>query len=100
MASKEKERKILRRFIEVYCHKHCGSGRGELCTDCADLWDYASDRLAQCPFDPKPKCKECSVHCYAPEYRKRIQEVMKFSGIHFVKRGRVDWLVKYFLANR
>jgi len=45
---------------------------------------------------PKPKCKDCPVHCYKIEYRRRIKEVMRFSGIYFVKRGRVDWLIKYF----
>jgi hypothetical protein len=47
-------------------------------------------------MDPKPKCKDCPVHCYKSEYRRRIKEVMRFSGIYFVKRGRVDWLIKYF----
>ena len=28
--------------------------------------------------------------------RKRVREIMKYSGMHFVKRGSVDWLVKYF----
>ena len=56
----------------------------------------ALDRLDRCPQDPKPKCKDCAVHCYKPEYRRRIRAVMKFSGLYFVKRGRVDWLWKYF----
>jgi len=32
--------------------------------------------------------------------RQRIKEVMKYSGKYYVKRGRLDWLVKYFLATR
>ena len=32
-----------------------------------------------------------------PEYRAKIKEVMRFSGIYFVKRGRLDWLVRYFM---
>ena len=101
---------IITRFIEVFCREkhartrgdsdHCrqkpGPAGGELCPDCRDLLDYASERLARCPMNPKPKCKDCPVHCYKPEYRRRIQEVMKFSGIYFVKRGRIDWLIKYF----
>lgn len=94
---------VLTRFIEVYCQKrhqsyqkHAPAG-GELCDECRDLLEYATDRLARCPMDPKPKCKDCPAHCYKPQYRQRIREVMKFSGIYFVKRGRVDWLIKYFL---
>ncbi len=99
-SEKTKEARILRRFIEVYCRAHCSVRDGRLCPDCQDLWEYASRKLEKCPFDPKPKCKDCTVHCYTPEYRQRIRQVMKFSGMHFAKRGRVDWLIRYFLLGR
>ncbi len=92
-----RDAEILRRFIGVYCEKH-HDGKEKLCDECSDLLDYALTRLEKCPLDPKPKCRKCPVHCYSPEYRKRIQEVMRFSGIYFVKRGRLDWLVKHFLT--
>ena len=92
----ERERRVLRSFIEVYCRDHHGKAGG-LCAECADLQEYALKRLEHCPYDPKPKCKKCPTHCYKPEYRQRIREVMKFSGIYFVKRGRLDWLVRYFM---
>jgi hypothetical protein len=60
--------------------------------------EYARDRLIACPYDPKPKCKHCPTHCYKPAMRRRVREVMQFGGMHFVKRGRLDWLVKYFLT--
>ena len=25
-----------------------------------------------CPLDPKPTCKNCKIHCYAPENRAKI----------------------------
>lgn len=93
-----REKETLERFIEVFCRKNHFTMRGTLCPDCAELRDYARQRLEKCPYDPKPKCKDCSTHCYKPEYRSRIREVMRFSGMHFVRRGRVDWLVKYFLS--
>jgi len=92
----ENDLRVLQRFIEVYCRKHHDPPRGEICADCANLLDYARERLEKCPYDPKPKCKDCPTHCYKPEYRQRIREVMKFSGMHFVKRGRLDWLWRYF----
>jgi hypothetical protein len=94
---RQKEQKIITRFIEVYCRKTHGPKKQDLCDNCGDLLEYALTRLRKCPYDPKPKCKECRTHCYRDGYRERIQEVMKFSGIHFVKRGRLDWLVKYFM---
>jgi hypothetical protein len=92
------DRQIITRFIAIYCGRHHPSGDDGLCDDCTELLDYALGRLQRCPMDPKPKCKDCPVHCYDPEHRRRIREVMKFSGIYMVKRGRVDWLVKYFLS--
>ena len=88
---------VLERFIEVYCREHHGTDDGPLCGDCEDLLNYARGKLEKCPFDPKPKCRKCTVHCYQGDYRARIRRVMRFSGIHFVKRGRLDWLIRYFL---
>ena len=87
---------VVTRFIQVYCRAHHHTG-DELCVECHDLLSYATQRLERCPHDPKPKCRDCASHCYAPKYRDEIKQVMRFSGIYFVKRGRVDWLIKYFL---
>ncbi len=98
-ARTDRDLAVITRFIEVFCKEKHAAQRpadGGLCDDCRDLLDYAAERLARCPMDPKPKCKDCPVHCYKPEYRRRIKEVMRFSGIYFVKRGRLDWLIKYF----
>ena len=46
--------------------------------------------------DPKPMCKKCETQCYHGEYRAKIREVMKFSGMHLIKHGRVDMLYHYF----
>jgi hypothetical protein len=95
-SKKNKDLAILEKFIRVYCRNHPGNKDDDLCESCADLYRYAKARLEHCPLDPKPKCKDCSVYCYSPVYRQRIREVMKSSGMHFVKRGRVDWLIRYF----
>jgi hypothetical protein len=97
MSDKQQEKQLLETFVSVYCHKKHATEKGRLCADCRELLDYALEKLQKCPFDPKPKCKHCRVHCYQEPYRTKIKEVMKFSGIHFVKRGRIDWLIKYFL---
>ena len=92
-----RELNTLRNFIGVYCRKKHDTKKGSLCEECRDLLDYATERLHRCPMDPKPKCRDCPVHCYKDPYRQRIREVMKFSGMYYVKRGRLDWLFKYFL---
>ena len=96
MDKKQKDKVLLERFIGVYCRKKHG-GNETLCADCVALKEYAFEKLDKCPFDPKPKCKDCRVHCYQEPYRSQMKEVMKFAGIHFVKRGRMDWLFKYLL---
>ncbi|MCE5269917.1 nitrous oxide-stimulated promoter family protein [bacterium] len=97
--AKEREFETLKKFVTVYCENHHSRAEGEaVCGDCGELLEYARGRLGKCPYDPKPKCKDCPTHCYNPRYRQRVREVMKFSGMYFVKRGRVDWLVKYFMS--
>ncbi|MEN8127281.1 MAG: nitrous oxide-stimulated promoter family protein [Planctomycetota bacterium] len=89
MDKKQKDKLLLEKFIGVYCGKKHGTD-GTLCAECTGLRDYAFEKLDTCPLDPKPKCKDCRVHCYGEPRRSQIKEVMKFSGIHFVKRGRLD----------
>ncbi len=90
---------IIKKFIEVYCRKQ-HSSKDALCSECVTLQDYALKRLGKCPYHPKPPCKQCPTHCYTPDKRLKIKEVMRYAGIYYVKRGRLDWLIKYFLINK
>ena len=92
----ERHSRLLREFVGLYCRRKHARPAAELCDDCRDLLEYALERLRQCPMDPKPTCRSCPVHCYRGEYRDKIRQVMKFSGLHFIKRGRLDWLIRYF----
>lgn len=67
-------------MIRIYCRtKH--KSKGMLCKECQALEEYAHSRLERCPFqEEKPACKDCSIHCYKPDYKERIREVMRFSG--------------------
>lgn len=108
MGATEKDTRILARFVEVYCRtKHDGAEktvreydaetRLALCPDCHELLSYSIRRRELCPQDPKPSCKNCQIHCYRPDMRARIREVMRHSGMHMIMRGRIDWLLHYFL---
>ena len=105
-----KDLKLLARFVELYCHDHhSDEPRGEfrlkgydvqrlhgsalsLCAECRKLLAHAFVKRTVCPMDPKPICRKCPEHCYAPSYRARIREVMKHSGRKLVLRGRLDYL--------
>lgn len=74
------ESRTLARMVEIYCHAKHGSGK-DLCESCQELVAYADMRLSRCPFMPdKPVCARCPVHCYQPEKRESIREVMRFAG--------------------
>lgn len=77
----EREKKVVGEMIAVYCRKRHGSRKGELCDDCRALMDYALARLDHCPKgEEKSSCRKCEIHCYLPDRRERIREVMRFVG--------------------
>lgn len=113
---RRKNIRVLANFISIFCgEKHSdiakapfffkgidvnqlgGPDELKLCEDCGKLLAHAVVKLLLCPYDPKPKCKHCKTHCYAPLYRDKIKAVMRFSGLHLLKRGMVDLLAHYFL---
>jgi len=75
-----REKATVQMMIELYCKAHHHS-EGKLCLACQELAEYAMTRLAHCKFgESKPTCSKCTVHCYKPEMRKRIKEIMRYSG--------------------
>jgi len=67
-------------MLRLYCKNH-HHWEGELCSECQELSDYAMNRLTHCKRgESKPACGKCTVHCYKPEMRQRIIEIMRYSG--------------------
>ncbi len=76
---REREKRVVGEMIALYCRKKHG-GKA-LCEACAALDRYARERSDKCPFmGNKTFCSNCRVHCYRPEMREKIREVMRFSG--------------------
>jgi hypothetical protein len=113
LANKERhDIKILTRFVALYCRSHhemrtpfefktpvfedLFETPPELCPNCAKLLKYGLTMRLRCPHKPKPMCKKCPDPCYRLEYREKIREVMKFSGMYLLKRGRIDLMYHYF----
>ena len=114
-SKKSKDIKILGNFISIFCRENhqtevkstfpikddrlrgiLGNKDLILCPDCQKLLSHGITKLLLCPYDPKPMCKKCATHCYAPGYREKIREVMRFSGLYLVKHGRLDLIIHYF----
>lgn len=108
----KRDLKTLARFIELYCRKKHGDADRRaahlkthdidaiasspvlLCADCTKLLMHSFAKRSNCPLEPKPACKHCPEHCYHPDYRARIREVMRYSGRRLVLSGRLDYLFK------
>jgi len=91
--------RTVRAMVEIYCGDKHGSG-GALCVDCARLVDYADYRLARCPFGPeKTTCRECPIHCYRPDERAVMKDVMHYAGPRMLWRH--PWLaIRHLLLER
>ena len=78
---RQREKEAVSLMIALYCHGLHGTKRGALCPECAALDEYAQSRSDRCPFmATKTFCANCRVHCYKPEMRAKIREVMCYSG--------------------
>lgn len=76
---RQREKETVSLMIRIYCRAHHGGT--PLCPQCAQLEAYARQRSDRCPFmETKTFCSNCAVHCYRPEMREQIREVMRFSG--------------------
>lgn len=72
----------------IYCHHHHDTRGETLCDECSALLSYANARIDKCTFLPdKPTCKNCVVHCYAPQKREAIKEVMRYAGPRMLLRA-------------
>jgi hypothetical protein len=85
---KLQEQIMVSDMIKVFCkkkHKDRDKNEEGLCTECKELQEYAKMRAQKCPFTKtKTFCSNCSVHCYKPDMREKIKEVMRCSGPHML----------------
>ena len=111
---KTKDIKVLGDFVAIFCQQNhpaeakepfpikddrvrqaLGDKDLELCRDCGKLLNHGIAKLLLCPYDPRPMCKKCETHCYAPGYQEKIRGVMRFSGLYLIKHGRLDLMLHY-----
>lgn len=88
-----KEKRLIPVMINIYCRgkhkaarKSAGLKRKEVCPECRELTDYALFRLDKCPFKVNKKfCSFCKIHCYKPDMKGKIKDVMRYSGPRMLK---------------
>lgn len=86
---RKREMRTISQMVALYCagnhgdcprtqNAHCGEA---VCDKCAALDSYAVERTRQCKrMDVKTSCEECENHCYRPEQREEIRQVMRYAG--------------------
>lgn len=113
-----KDTRLLGDFAAIYCRgAHTGVERAPLaseaallgvygarpprvCAECADMLVYAEQRRAACPKDPKPFCSYCDTHCYRPEMRERMSDVMRYAGPRSLLTGHAIDGIKHVIDGR
>ncbi len=106
----ERDLRTLGLFVELYCRGKHPEAEKELlvlrmadntdavgrpltlCPDCIKLVTHAVVKRSSCPMRPKPQCKHCPNHCYAPKYQAEIRQAMRYSGQQLIMKGRLDYL--------
>ena len=90
-----REMRVISQMIALYCENnhdpalrthtaHCGES---ICEECAVLDAYGVLRTERCrKMDVKTSCEECGNHCYKPEMRERICEVMRYAGPRMITK--------------
>jgi hypothetical protein len=105
----KKDIRLIGKFVEVYCNcKHCdaemssfvlpaGLDSRMVCQECASFLEYAITKRLNCPLEAeKPSCKHCRIHCYTPQQREKVREIMSYSGRKLMLQGRLDYVWHYF----
>lgn len=93
------EVQTLLKFIQLYCDdKHDEKkesvslevpykGRNllhvnfDLCLTCKETFLYCIQRLQECPYEEKPKCRTCKTPCYERPKWKELAKIMRHSGM-------------------
>ena len=105
----KKDIRLIGKFVEVYCNGKHGAivrtlfslpaelGERRLCPECSAFMQYAVARRIKCPLEAeKPSCKHCRTHCYNKANLAKVKEIMAYSGMKLMLRGRLDYIWHYF----
>lgn len=79
MTRRQYDKRVLGVMIKIYCRsKHRSE---DLCEECAQLFDYACQRVDKCPLgELKTSCKKCQIHCYSHHRRDQVRTIMRYAA--------------------
>lgn len=77
----QREARTIEAMVTIYCHDKHGTRGDSLCPSCQGLLSYAGLRLEKCPYqEHKTTCVKCPTHCYKPDRREEVRQVMRYAG--------------------
>ncbi len=71
-----------------------------LCPQCAAHLRYGEVRRALCRREPRPSCKTCSNHCYAPAEQAFQRRAMAYAGPRAMFRGHAVEAIRHLIQTR
>lgn len=86
---REREKRTISQMVAIYCAgNHDAASRTEraycgepVCPECKAVDDYAVLRTDRCrQMHTKTSCEQCPHHCYRPQEREQIRQVMRYAG--------------------
>lgn len=84
-----REKRVISQMVALYCvGNHDAALRTEraccgepVCPACKAVDAYAVLRTARCrQMHAKTSCEKCPYHCYRPQEREQIRQVMRYAG--------------------
>lgn len=71
-----------------------------LCPDCSAHLRYGEVRRALCRREPRPSCKSCANHCYAPDEQAFQRRAMAYAGPRAMFRGHAVEAIRHLIQTR
>ena len=71
-----------------------------LCPECAAHTRYGEVRRALCRREPRPSCKTCANHCYAPDEQAFQRKAMAYAGPRAMFRGHAIEAIRHLIQTR
>lgn len=121
LADKEVARDVatLAGMTEIYCADHHDAALREpftseavsagvyparkiprLCPECAAHLRYGEVRRALCRREPRPACKTCTNHCYAPDESAWQRRAMAYAGPRAMFRGHARDAIRHLIQTK
>lgn len=79
MSRLDTEKKVFEKMVFIYCeNKHEGNSP---CLECSEIIDYGLKKIDNCIYgENKPFCSKCNIHCYEENMKKKVKDIMRYSG--------------------